>query len=164
MRARMAVLQSSSTDTPLDAKLTALDDLEQLIESIDNANNLGPLGLWAPLLALLRHDDDDNDEQQQQHPDVRRMAAWCVGTAVQNNPVAQERALVGGAVPLLLRMLAAEPQRPEGERRKARYALSSLVRNFQPGLDAVVKAMGEEGKVDAGDMEAIDGLLDRLCR
>ena len=83
-----------------------------------------------------------------------------MGTAVQNNNASQERALVGGAVPILVRL--ARDGEEAGERRKARYAISSLVRNFQPGMDAVVRAVGEEEKVDAGDMDGVDKLLERL--
>lgn len=88
------------------------------------------------------------------------MAAWCVGTAVQNNVQAQERALVGGAVPRLLKLFQ---ENEEMNRRKARYAVSSLVRNYQPGVDALVEELndGRPG-IDASDMEAIDRLLEEL--
>ena len=103
-------------------------------------------------------------------------AAWCVGTAVQNNEQTQLRALQGGAVPLLVRMAlgkAAEGSREgsEGEelkeRKKGRYAVSSLIRNFQPGVDEVVRVLKEEGvkveeKVDSGNMEGVDGLIAKL--
>lgn len=70
-----------SPDVSLDNRLVAFDNLEQLIESIDNANNMESLGLWTPLMGQL-----DSEEA-----DMRRMAAWCLGTAVQNNVKAQER-------------------------------------------------------------------------
>ena len=65
----------------MDNKLTAFDNFEQLIESIDNANNLEPLGLWTPLIQLLEHDEAD----------MRRMAAACLGTVVQNNEKGQDK-------------------------------------------------------------------------
>lgn len=79
MKAAMEVLHSDESD--LENKLVAFDNFEQLIESIDNANNLEPLGLWTPLIQLLKHEEAD----------MRRMAAWCVGTAVQNNEKAQDK-------------------------------------------------------------------------
>ena len=79
MKESMAAIQSP--DISLANKLVAFDNLEQLIEQIDNANNMQTLGLWTPLLAVLGSDE----------PDLRRMAAWCMGTAVQNNVLAQER-------------------------------------------------------------------------
>lgn len=88
MQHSMAVILSSPSpddDTPaskiLENKLTAFDNLEQLIENIDNANNLESLGLWAPLIGELGDPEAE----------LRVMAAWCVGTAVQNNERAQER-------------------------------------------------------------------------
>ena len=79
MQEAMAAIQSP--DASLENKLVAFDDFEQLIEIIDNANNMESLGLWTPLVGQL-----DSEEA-----DMRRMAAWCLGTAVQNNLKAQER-------------------------------------------------------------------------
>jgi hsp70-interacting protein len=79
MREAMAAITSPSVS--LQDKLIAFDNFEQLVESIDNANNLGPLGLWEPLAGRLRDSEGD----------LRLMAAWCVGTAAQNNVAAQER-------------------------------------------------------------------------
>lgn len=67
-------------ENSLENKLVAFDNFEQLIETIDNANNMGVLKLWAPLVELL-----GNEEAS-----LRRYAAWCLGTAVQNNAKAQE--------------------------------------------------------------------------
>ena len=84
MKESIAAILSPTTTLP--NKLVAFDNFEQLIEQIDNANNLEPLGLWAPLLELLQHEEGE----------LRRMAAWCVGTAVQNNERAQERVSLPG--------------------------------------------------------------------
>ena len=152
MRESMSIIQDPTIALP--SKLTAFDNFEQLIESIDNANYLEPLGLWTPLMRLLA------DEEAE----LRRMAAWCVGTAVQNNPKSQERALVVGAVPLLVEMAAKEEQ--EAVRRKAIYALSSLMRNFQRGVDEVLRQVSQDvrgdGKVAAGSMEEVDDLVERI--
>jgi len=79
MQESMKAIQSP--DISLDNKLVAFDNLEQLIESIDNANNMESLGLWTPLMDQL-----DSEEAV-----MRKMAAWCLGTAVQNNGKAQDR-------------------------------------------------------------------------
>ena len=85
MKESMAAVQSP--EISLENKLVAFDNFEQLIEMIDNANNMDHLGLWKPLIGLLEHEQ----------PDLRRMAAWCTGTAVQNNEKAQQKV---GFVPL----------------------------------------------------------------
>ena len=79
MKDSMAAIQSP--DVPLEDKLVAFDNFEQLIEQIDNANNMESLGLWTPLIQCLGYEEAE----------LRRMAAWCAGTAVQNNARAQER-------------------------------------------------------------------------
>jgi hsp70-interacting protein len=79
MREAMAAIQHPEVD--LENKLIAFDNFEQLIENIDNANNIASLGLWMPLAELLKSDEAE----------LRRYAAWCIGTAVQNNEKAQER-------------------------------------------------------------------------
>lgn len=79
MKQSMEAIQSS--DLSLENKMVAFDNFEQLIENVDNANNMESLGLWIPLKAQLNKDEAD----------MRRMAAWCIGTAVQNNIKSQER-------------------------------------------------------------------------
>ncbi len=152
MRAAMEVLQDPTAT--LDNKLIAFDNFEQLIESLDNANNLEPLALWTPLLSLLADAE----------PEVRRYAAWCVGTAVQNNARSQERLLAMGGVPPLVGLATAEDEE-EAVRRKAIYALSSAVRNYQPAMDVATEELGKHGRggqVDAGDMDAVDGVIEWL--
>jgi hsp70-interacting protein len=79
MKDAMAAIQSSEVD--LENKMIAFDNFEQLVENIDNANNLEPLSLWMPLVEQLQNEEAG----------LRTMAAWCVGTAVQNNVKSQER-------------------------------------------------------------------------
>ncbi|KAM7184823.1 hypothetical protein V8F33_012774 [Rhypophila sp. PSN 637] len=162
MKAAIEVITSpASENVALEEKLIAFDNLEQLIESLDNANNLEPLALWSPLLSVLEHEESE----------LRKMAAWCVGTAVQNNVKTQERLLAMGrpGLPKLVE-LAVKGDEVEGVRRKAVYALSSAVRNYQPALDVVLEELarlgveGHEGKkeVEATDMDAVDEVIGGL--
>ncbi|ATY66715.1 Hsp70 nucleotide exchange factor (Fes1), putative [Cordyceps militaris CM01] len=145
----------TAADVTLENKLIAFDNLEQLIESLDNANNLASLGLWTPLLAQLASPEAE----------IRTMAAWCIGTAVQNNEKTQERLFAVGGVPPLV-ALATSPDETDTVRRKAVYALSSAIRNYQPALDAAVVELVAAGhpadKVDAMDMEAVDTIITPL--
>lgn len=79
MQESMQVIRHPEAE--LEHKVTAFDNLEQLIENLDNANNLESLGLWMPLVEQL-----ENEESE-----LRFYAAWCCGTAVQNNIKTQER-------------------------------------------------------------------------
>lgn len=72
--------------------------------------------------------------------------------------------LAVGAISGLVRLAVKDPSEPV--RRKAIYALSSETRNYQPGLDEALKSLPEgirpSRKVDAGDMDAIDQIIDKL--
>jgi len=152
MKQSMQLIQDDEAD--LEHRVTAFDNLEQLIENLDNANNLESLGLWMPLVHQL-----ENKE-----PELRRYAAWCCGTAVQNNIKTQERLLVVGAIPILVRMATSDAEK--AVRKKAITALSSSVRNFQPALDEAVSHMPAayklDAKLDASDMASVDVLINRL--
>lgn len=76
-----------------------------------------------------------------------------------------------GAIPVLVKLGIEDPVEPV--RRKAIYALSSEIRNYQPGLDLtlktlpeeiLVKARGIEQNFDAGNMETVDLIIDELKR
>ncbi|KAL8924267.1 MAG: hypothetical protein Q9172_002740 [Xanthocarpia lactea] len=150
MKLSMAAIKSP--DVSLDNKLVAFDNFEQLIEIVDNANNLESLALWTPLVAEL-----SNAEAE-----IRRMAAWCVGTAVQNNIKSQERALAVNALPVLVQLAMEDPN--DQVRRKAIYALSSEIRNYPPALQVMVQQLPMELRpgdaVNAGDMDDVDKLMD----
>jgi len=155
MIAFMQAIKSTDPEITLDDKLVAFDNFEQLIENLDNANNLQPLSLWTPLLECLGHEEAD----------IRMMAAWCVGTAVQNNEKSQERLLAMNGIPPLVKLATGEK---EGQkvRRKAVYALSSAARNYQPSMDVLTEELGKLGrsgeKIDASDMDAVDVLIGGL--
>ncbi|KAI0598020.1 Fes1-domain-containing protein [Biscogniauxia sp. FL1348] len=181
MQAAMSCITSTDPEVTSEARLTAFDNLEQLVESLDNANLLERLGLWTPLLSCLAHPSD---------ADLRRMAAWCVGTAVQNNAPCQERLVALGGVETLVRMALGDRAPPalaedvngtekedkEGDgkgeetpevRRKAVYALSSAVRNYQPAMDACAAELRRKGEdvpsqIDATDMDAVDAVINGL--
>jgi len=152
MKESMAAILSP--DITIDNKVVAFDNFEQLIEIIDNANNMENLGLWPPLVSLLGNEESE----------LRRYAAWCVGTAVQNNVQAQTKLLAVDAIPQLTTLATEDSQ--EGVRRKAIYALSSAIRNYQAGLDVAVRALPKEfapeGAIDAGNMEAVDRVVEQL--
>lgn len=152
MRESMTAILNPEVD--LDNKLVAFDNFEQLIETIDNANNMESLGLWTPLIGQLESEEAG----------LRKMAAWCCSTAVQNNVKSQERLLAIGGVPKLAKMAVEE--KDQAARKKAVSALSSEVRNYQPALDeleaSLPEAVWKRKVLDAGDMESVDELIDML--
>lgn len=117
-------------------RLTAFDNMEMLIENLDNANNLEPLGMWQPLIQQL----DDKDE------DIRKMACWVIGTAVQNNEPAQKHALESRPlelVPKLLKIVgSAADEEKDDVKVKALYALTSELGHNPDGYKIFVEADG----------------------
>ncbi|KAL6242696.1 hsp70 nucleotide exchange factor fes1 [Rhinocladiella similis] len=154
MKEAMSIIVSSDPEVTHDAKMTAFDNFEQLVESIDNANNMEPLGLWTPLLSQLDSEVADS----------RRMAAWCLGTAVQNNVKAQERLLALNGIDKLCQVALDDSDK--AVRRKAVYALSSGVRNYQPAMNEAVKRLPKDfvgpDHVSAADMDVIDAIMGKL--
>ncbi|KAJ2355490.1 hsp70 nucleotide exchange factor fes1 [Coemansia sp. RSA 2618] len=116
-------------ETPLDAREIALDDLEMLVENIDNASNLEPLGLWPRLMALY------GDAE----PSVRIGALWVSGTAVQHNPNAQKAFAKHGGLQRALDVLRDDTN---VVRTKALYCVSSFIRANVQGLTEFVASSG----------------------
>ncbi|OSS47782.1 hypothetical protein B5807_06684 [Epicoccum nigrum] len=152
MKDNMEVIKREECD--LEDRITAFDNFEQLIENLDNANNLESLNLWIPLIAQL----------ESKEAEMRRYAAWCIGTAVQNNIKTQEKLLVLGAIPTLVRLATGSDETKV--KKKAITALSSSVRNFQPALDDAMAHVPDEHKpseaLDANDMDSVDLLINKL--
>ncbi|KAH8712203.1 Hsp70 nucleotide exchange factor FES1 [Phaeosphaeriaceae sp. PMI808] len=168
MERKMAVMRNP--EAQIESRKIAFEDYELIISQHDMANcienlvvkedvtnedeNAPTIGHWMSLKELL---EDENSE-------IRSLAAGCCGTAVSNNPRTQERLLIIGAIPNLVR-LATGDDIPK-HRKRAVTALSVAVRNFQPGLDAAVSQMPKQykpqEKLDASDMESVDILINKL--
>lgn len=80
MQRSLAAIKNKE-EIPLDSRLVAWDNLEQLVENLDNANNLENLKMWPPLREEL---------ETAEAWEEREFAAWCVGTSVQNNVKSQD--------------------------------------------------------------------------
>jgi len=152
MKEAMAVIHYP--EASLENKLTAWDNFEQMIENLDNANNMANLGLWEPLVQKL----------QDPEPQVRTMACWCIGTAVQNNVKSQVKLLAIGAIPTVVDLAVNDQDR--AVRKKACMAVSSSIRNYQPAMDEALKHVPQQFKttesIDAADMDAVDGVVEKL--
>ncbi|KAJ3858721.1 Le.MFB2 [Lentinula novae-zelandiae] len=110
-------------------RVSALDNLEMLIEQIDNANNLENLHMWDPLHALLTSSPDS----------ITTQTLWVIGTALQNNPSAQDAYLKLNPLPTLTSFLLSPSPSPSPSpskhlRSKAIYALSGLLKHNAPAL------------------------------
>jgi len=117
-----------------DARLTALDDFEMLIENIDNANDMEKLDMWKPLQHLLQSPSSSNE--------IKANVLWIFGTASQNNPSAQNAYLSLPDSPFATILSVLSPtEGSSAVRSKAVYALSGLVKHNS----RAVKLLGESG-------------------
>lgn len=73
------IMETVGNSQKLEEKISLLDEFEMLVESADNANDLQPLKLWPVLMNLLKDTESD----------IRKYAAWIMGTAIQNNEKGQ---------------------------------------------------------------------------
>ncbi|KAI8898669.1 armadillo-type protein, partial [Globomyces pollinis-pini] len=111
----MDIIQN--VDEDLESRITACDDFEMLIESMDNANDLESLKLWTPLLNLL------SDKEAE----IRMYAAWILGTSIQNNEKAKDSFLKNNGLSIMLNCLSSEMD--SATRLKILYCLSGTIRN-----------------------------------
>ncbi|GFR47185.1 hypothetical protein Agub_g8777, partial [Astrephomene gubernaculifera] len=111
--------------------LAALQTLQVLVEPIDNANDLQPLGGIAPVVTQLTHGS----------PEVAAAAAHVLGTAASNNPTFQ-RQLLSDHPGIVSTLLQVSQSAQEESAVKGMYAVAALVRNTQEARRAFVDAGG----------------------
>ncbi|KAI0744577.1 nucleotide exchange factors-like protein [Earliella scabrosa] len=138
MKEALAVAVDEKRDE--DERIQALDDFEMLIEQIDNANNLEKLKMWEPLHSLLTNPTSSEEIQMQ--------TLWILGTAVQNNPAAQNAYLAHNPLRALLSFLS--PTVRSGKTRsKAVYALSGLLKHNAAAVRQMQEVDGWDALRDA---------------
>ncbi|KAI4343469.1 hypothetical protein L6164_010813 [Bauhinia variegata] len=113
---KIAINDLNNSSISLEDRHRALQELLELVEPIDNANDLGKLG---GLLAI-------KQELYNSDPDIRTIAAWILGKASQNNPVVQQQVLELGVLSKLMKMVKSNFVE---EATKALYVVSALIGN-----------------------------------
>ncbi|PPR02297.1 hypothetical protein CVT24_011635 [Panaeolus cyanescens] len=117
-------------------RINALDHLEMLVEHIDNANDIEKLKLWEPLQSLLTSESST--------PEIKKQTLWVIGTALQNNPKAQDVYLSYKPLSTLVSFLQPGPHSSPALRAKAIYTISGLLKHNGPA----VAALDEDGVND----------------
>lgn len=137
-RMRDLIKECTNTELEVEDRELALDELEMLVESIDNANDFATIKGIAPLLALF-------DETE---PIIQMNAAWVLGTCAQNNERFTKEFLKENGLDRLVDLLRRTTD--NGVRGKAIYAISGCVR---ASTDATAKAL---------DLNAFETLIELL--
>lgn len=119
---QIAIDDLNNSSSSLEDRQRALQELLILVEPLDNANDLNKLGGLAIVIQELNHPD----------PDIRRLSAWVLGKAYQNNPVVQKQILELGALSKLIMMVKSSSIE---EAIKALYAVSTLIQNHLAGQE-----------------------------
>lgn len=135
LSARMKDIKSEldkgeESDVPLTEKEDLLEELMEIVESIDYARDLEKIGGIDMLLDLL----------SSKHASLRWRAAEVVATCVQNNQPVQVEFVQAGAIAKLMQL--ADDEESELCRVKALLALSCLVRQNQLAVEAFRLAGG----------------------
>lgn len=125
----------------------ALDELEYYVHQIDNARDLDSIGGLSLVIKFMNSSEES----------LRKRACYVLGSAAQSNLVVQQSALNQGALPLLLRLLS--KREPMVVRKKAMYALSSLLRLFLMGQKEFLKLNGLEMFVKLFDEAGTEPLV-----
>lgn len=113
---------ASVSDSDLEA---ALEQLQEFVDQVDNAGNLHGMGGLQPLLDL------SLDAASSRGLQVRALALWTLGIALQNNPPVQEHLMSINGLPALLSQLdhCGTPAADVYFCGKLIYAVSGFVRN-----------------------------------
>jgi len=112
---------TNSENASLQEQERLLDELLDLVESIDQAKDLSTIGGFSTLLSLLHSP----------YPSVQSRAAEVAATCVQNNPAVQEAFMDGGIMPALWSLLDSNEIL---SRIKALLAISCMIRGHSPAL------------------------------
>ncbi|XP_021912574.1 hsp70 nucleotide exchange factor FES1 [Carica papaya] len=138
----------NNSSLSLEDQHRALEELLILVEPIDNSNDLSKMGGLIVVVKQLDHPDSD----------VRRISAWILGKASQNNPFIQKEVLQLGALTKLMKMVKANLVE---EAIKALYAVSALIRNNFAAQEIFYAAAGELLLQDLLSNSSIDVRLRR---
>ncbi|EDW94333.1 hsp70 nucleotide exchange factor fes1 [Drosophila yakuba] len=127
LKAALVILNSEEAST--DDQIESLDVIRSHIDDIDNAITLVKLGGTATLLRYITHSDNE----------VRESALNTVAEVSQNNVFCQNALISDQFLPALAKNLShSNPSTV----RCSLYALSSLIRNFQPGYEEFKRING----------------------
>ncbi|GMI98114.1 hypothetical protein like AT3G51980 [Hibiscus trionum] len=145
---QIALDDLSNSSLSLEDRHRALQELLILVEPIDNANDMCKLGGFGMIIRELDHSDSD----------VRKISAWILGKASQNNPYVQKQVLELGALAKLMKMVNSSSA---DEASKAFYAVSALIRNNVAGQQLFFAEAGDKMLQDILSSPSVDIRLRR---
>lgn len=134
----LAVVADESAE--LEDKEFALEQVQYLVEDLDLANDLAKRGLGEVTQAMFCDDGPGGEGVG-----VRAMAAWVLGTLVQNNAFCQEKVLEQGVFANALQLMLVEKEAEV--QAKLLMLLSGMVRDCEKGVECAVSKLSDSPDV-----------------
>ncbi|VVB12919.1 unnamed protein product [Arabis nemorensis] len=141
MQAPQELLEAQEV-TPQDIE-GMLDELQEHVESIDMANDLHSIGGLVPLLGYLKNSNAN----------IRAKSADVISTMVENNPRSQESVMEANGLESLLLNFTSDTDLHS--RTQALGAISSLIRDNDPGITGFRLANGYTGLREALESDSV---------
>ncbi|GMH40325.1 hypothetical protein BSKO_08229 [Bryopsis sp. KO-2023] len=129
-----------NSDASIAEKVALLDELQDIVESVDHAKNLHTIGGLSTLITIL----------ECPHAILRQKAAEVVSTCVQNNLPVQQWFRESGVLPPLMKLLTDENDMC---RLRGWLAISSLIRNYPEGEKIFLSAGGSRLLLEAASSQ-----------
>ncbi|KAI7937364.1 hypothetical protein MJO29_014679 [Puccinia striiformis f. sp. tritici] len=137
VRMREAISIFEDPKKSIHERCNAGEELEDLIQDLDNANDMEVLGIWPKLMTLMESNTSGGNSKDDDL--IKFHACWICGTAVQNNPKSQTAFLKKEPLPAILEILS---QGSEATQAKAMYCLSSTLKHA-PSETGVIQKFSE---------------------
>lgn len=136
MKEDISVLLCDDPQISIDDKITALEDFEILVQNLDNANNISPMGIWPEIAKLYTYKGEEEDE-------FKGLGTLITGTAVQNNTKCQNDFFkIVGEEGMQNLLSLTKKENNFNVRARALYAISSLVAHNGSLYGLFVKSNG----------------------
>ncbi|KAI3402908.1 FES1 [Candida oxycetoniae] len=119
-----SILVATNPQVELKNREIAMENFEMLVENLDNANNIGNLGLWNKIIELL---------QESEPSELKVLNCGIIGTALQNNPKSQEDFSKTNGLEKLIKI--ADDAKDKPLQLKALFAISSAIRDYKPAYE-----------------------------
>ena len=142
--------EETLTEEELEAKEMAVERIHDVVDNLDNAKDLIPLGGFEPLLEML----------ECAYPTLIGSIASLLAVAVQNHPACQQHCHEVGALTHVISSF--DQTKHQGTRAKLMSFLSSLIRGGSPVFPPFIEGGGVKTLVGVlSDGESSDRLLSR---
>ena len=131
-------MDTIANDTDESNKILALEELLDMVDDIDIANDLAKAGLGEIAKAMVYQLGQNHENAIK----IREQACWVMSTLAQNNPYCQNELLKQGVLPIVAQLYQSETH-PKVQQ-KILSIVSAMARDFPEGLGFFAKEENKE--------------------